>query len=124
MEDEAARRHAVVLEREQPEAHRIWILKPLGGFNQIGIHMYSLGKSDVASDEATAAWLFRRVPEGSWVLQEYAMNIMTYDGNKFDLRVWVAITSLDPLRLVLLGQAFPKISIGIIPTWLDLPSWL
>ena len=103
------REYNLHLEREQPEAHRIWILKPLGGFNQIGIHMYSLGKSDVASDEATAAWLFRRVPEGSWVLQEYAMNIMTYDGNKFDLRVWAAVTSLDPLRIYLLGTGIPKV---------------
>lgn len=53
------REYNLHLDRDQPEAHRIWILKPLGGFNQIGIHMYSLGKSDVASDEATAAWLFR-----------------------------------------------------------------
>ena len=126
------REYNLHLDRDQPEAHRIWILKPLGGFNQIGIHMYSLGKSDVASDEATAAWLFRhtharhmmhmhsactctphslcrRIPEGSWVLQEYAMNIMTYDGNKFDLRVWAAVTSLDPLRIYLLGTGIPKV---------------
>ena len=30
------REYNLHLEREQPEAHRIWILKPLGGFNQIG----------------------------------------------------------------------------------------
>ena len=53
--------------------------------------------------------LCRRIPEGSWVLQEYAMNIMTYDGNKFDLRVWAAVTSLDPLRIYLLGTGIPKV---------------
>ena len=34
--------------------------------------MYSLTKADMATDEATLAWLYRRIPEGSWVLQEYA----------------------------------------------------
>ena len=60
----------------------------------------------------TAAWLSacRRIPEGNWVLQEYAMNIMTYNGNKFDLRVWAAVTSLDPLRIYLLGTGIPKVS--------------
>ena len=59
----------------------------------------------------TAAWLSacRRIPEGNWVLQEYAMNIMTYNGNKFDLRVWAAVTSLDPLRIYLLGTGIPKV---------------
>ena len=37
------------------------------------------------------------------------MNIMTYDGNKFDLRVWAAVTSLDPLRIYLLGTGIPKV---------------
>ena len=104
------RKYNLELNEGRHEAHRIWILKPLGGFNQIGIHMYSLGKSDVASDEATAAWLFRRVPEGSWVLQEYAMNIMTYDGNKFDLRVYVAVTSFDPLRAYVFEEGLARFS--------------
>ena len=34
--------------------------------------MYSLIKTDMVTDEATLAWLYRRIPEGSWVLQEYA----------------------------------------------------
>jgi hypothetical protein len=45
-----------------------------------------------------------------WVLQEYAMDLMTYQGNKFDLRVWAAVTSLDPLRVYLLGTGIPKVS--------------
>ena len=39
------------------------------------------------------------------------MDIMTYDGNKFDLRVWAAVTSLDPLRMYLLGTGIPKVCI-------------
>ena len=32
------------------------------------------------------------------------------EGHKFDLRVWAVITSLDPLRLHLLGSGIPKVS--------------
>ena len=84
------REYNVQLNEEEPEEHRIWILKPQGGFNQVGIHMYSLATADIASDSATAAWLMQRVPEGTWVLQEYLMNPMTYQGHKFDLRVWAS----------------------------------
>ena len=38
------------------------------------------------------------------------MDLMTYQGNKFDLRVWAAVTSLDPLRVYLLGTGIPKVS--------------
>ena len=72
--------------------------------------MYSLDKHAMATDEAMSEWLLKHVPDGTWVLQEYIMNPMTYHGNKFDLRVWAAVTSLDPLRLYLLGSGIPKVS--------------
>ena len=72
--------------------------------------MYSLAKEDMSDDETTATWLKKHVPDGTWVLQEYLMNPMTYEGHKFDLRVWAVITSLDPLRLHLLGSGIPKVS--------------
>jgi len=78
--------------------------------NQVGIHMYSYNEVDMASEEATSDWLLKHVPDGTWVLQEYVMNPMTYQGNKFDLRVWTMVTSLDPLRIYLLGTGIPKVS--------------
>ena len=64
----------------------------------------------MATEEATSDWLLKHVPDGTWVLQEYVMNPMTYQGNKFDLRVWAMVTSLDPLRMYLLGMGIPKVS--------------
>ena len=72
--------------------------------------MFSLAHSDTASVDATVAWLLQRVPECTWVLQEYLMNPMTYRGHKFDLRIWAIVTSLDPLRVYLLGTGIPKVS--------------
>uniref|UniRef100_A0A7S0P1B5 Tubulin--tyrosine ligase-like protein 9 n=1 Tax=Calcidiscus leptoporus TaxID=127549 RepID=A0A7S0P1B5_9EUKA len=91
-------------------SHLIWIMKPRTGFNQIGIHMYSLPEADMETDEKTAAWLMQRVPEGEWVLQEYVMSPMTFQGHKFDLRIWCLVTSLDPLRMHLMGTGIPKVS--------------
>ena len=106
------RQYNLELNRESAtkEAHRIWILKPQFGFNQVGIHMYSYNEADMATEEATSDWLLKHVPDGTWVLQEYVMNPMTYQGNKFDLRVWAMVTSLDPLRIYLLGTGIPKVS--------------
>jgi len=98
------------LDQTAPESHRIWILKPQGGFNQVGIHMYSLDRKESASADGTLAWLSQRVPDGTWVLQEYIMNPMTYQGHKFDLRIWAVVTSMDPLRIHLLGTGIPKVS--------------
>ena len=82
------RQYAESLDAAEPEPHRIWILKPLGGFNQVGIHMYSMDKSETESESATKEWVLKHVPEGQWVLQEYVMNPMTFQGHKFDLRIW------------------------------------
>ena len=112
------RQYAASLDAAEPEPHRIWILKPLGGFNQVGIrtrlphvflipasllrltclmspvsrqvgiHMYSMDTSETESESATKEWVLKHVPEGQWVLQEYVMNPMTFQGHKFDLRIW------------------------------------
>ena len=38
------------------------------------------------------------------------MNPMTFQGHKFDLRIWAICTSLDPLRVYLMGSGIPKVS--------------
>jgi len=78
--------------------HRLWICKPRGGFNSVGIHMHSLPTEELSSEDATLAWLTRRVPAGEYVMQDFEMNPMTFAGHKFDLRVWAVVLSLDPLR--------------------------
>ena len=104
------RQYAASLDAAEPEPHRIWILKPLGGFNQVGIHMYSMDKSKTESEVATKEWVLKHVPEGQWVLQEYVMNPMTFQGHKFDLRIWAICTSLDT-RVYLMGS-IPKVASG------------
>ena len=92
-------------------AHKIWIAKPQGGFNQVGIHMFNFFPSqDAESDGATEAWLRKHIAEGHWILQEYEMHPLLYKGHKFDVRAWGLLTSLDPLRVYMLRHGVPKIS--------------
>ena len=72
--------------------------------------MYSMDTSETESESATKEWVLKHVPEGQWVLQEYVMNPMTFQGHKFDLRIWAICTSLDPLRVYLMGSGIPKVS--------------
>mmetsp|Transcript_32739 Transcript_32739/g.104931 ORF Transcript_32739/g.104931 Transcript_32739/m.104931 type:complete len:98 (+) Transcript_32739:1247-1540(+) len=55
-------------------------------------------EQELSSEDATLAWLTRRVPAGEYVMQDFEMNPMTFAGHKFDLRVWAVVLSLDPLR--------------------------
>lgn len=99
------------LQKSGRESHRIWILKAQGGYNQVGLHMFSLSPQAMGSDESMMEWLHQRVPVGTWVLQEYVMNPMTFRRHKFDMRVWAVVTSLDPLRIHLMDTGIPKVSL-------------
>ena len=43
------------------------------------------------------------------------MNPLTFRGHKFDVRLWAAVTSLDPLRVYVLRAGVPKISQWVHP---------
>jgi hypothetical protein len=48
--------------------------------------------------------------QGDFIVQEYIANPMLIDGFKTTLRVYVAVTSLDPLRIYLLEEGFVHMS--------------
>jgi len=65
--------------------HALWIMKPKASSQGKGI---------------TLIQSFEEVPHGQPVLvQQYIANPMLINGFKFDLRVYVALTSVNPLRL-------------------------
>lgn len=79
---------------ENPEKR--WILKPKNAARGKGIR--------VVSDIAT-------VPAGSsWMVQEYMDRPHTMNDRKYVLRLYVLITSIDPLRVYLYRQGFAKLA--------------
>ena len=137
--EDAARLHGPhaalrALSLAQADYPQLWVLKTHDGFSQHEMKLVQVDAADASSDAALDGWLHATVPTKAsmscrdarlpcekgrgkvskshrrWVLQTYVRRPALYRGRKFDLRVWAAITSLDPLRLVLLGHAFPKVS--------------
>jgi len=110
-----------------------WIVKPQRRYLSLGMHLAVLRESDAASLDTLAAWLSKEVPveeklphyrtkqPGEFTLQQYVARPARLDRRKFDLRVWVLITSLEPLTVFMLDVAFPKISVVDYEAW-DFPA--
>lgn len=76
--------------------HSIWIVKPTGGSCGRGI------------------FLINEIPqnfgEESYIVQQYIHNPMLVHGLKFDLRFYVALTSLDPLRMYIYRDGLVRLA--------------
>ncbi|XP_013397586.1 tubulin polyglutamylase TTLL4 isoform X2 [Lingula anatina] len=73
-----------------------WILKPSCTFGGNGI--------EVVND-------WKQIPENEYVVvQRYIPNPILCDGFKMDLRLYVHVTSIDPLRIYLLNEGSVRIS--------------
>mmetsp|Transcript_30300 Transcript_30300/g.97669 ORF Transcript_30300/g.97669 Transcript_30300/m.97669 type:complete len:741 (-) Transcript_30300:68-2290(-) len=103
-----------------------WIVKPQKGtWLSRGMHVAPLTPADLATKTKFLTWISRAVLDDSCLSKKYEahkcdrreVTFQLYVGEpasfydrKFDLRVWVAITSLDPFRLFLLRHAYPKVA--------------
>ena len=76
----------VYMEAEmEKDRDKIWIAKPSAS---------SQGKGIIVTNKVS------EIPnKGSHIVSEYINNPLLFDGFKFDLRVYVAITSINPLRI-------------------------
>lgn len=75
--------------------HEIWIVKPTGGSCGRGI------------------FLINEMPEKfneQYIVQQYISNPMLVHGLKFDLRFYVAMTSLNPLRLYIYRDGLVRLA--------------
>ena len=75
---------------------KCWILKPKNAARGKGIRL--------VDDPANVPM------ESSWMVQEYVENPHTMHGRKYVLRLYVAVTSVAPLRVYLYRQGFAKLA--------------
>mmetsp|Transcript_33274 Transcript_33274/g.106215 ORF Transcript_33274/g.106215 Transcript_33274/m.106215 type:complete len:773 (-) Transcript_33274:50-2368(-) len=102
-----------------------WIVKPQKGtYESRGMHLSQLYGEDVASKDSFLKWLSHSLIDPSCritydkvrcdrrkkTFQYYVHNPLLFQRRKFDLRVWLLVTSIDPLRVYLLRHAYPKVS--------------
>ena len=73
-----------------------WILKPTNASKGKGVRvLQDVAEAPLAQD---------------WLVQEYVANPHTIRGHKYVLRLYVLITSLEPLRVYLYRQGFAKLA--------------
>ena len=69
-----------------------WIVKPAGSSQGKGIYIVT-DPLDLPNERARN--------DDNWIVERYIDNPLLLDGKKFDLRLYVAVTSFDPLRIYL-----------------------
>ena len=57
-----------------------------------------------------------RLPEGQWLVQRYIHDPFLIDGYKFDLRIYVLVTSFNPLRVYLYEDGLVRFATTPYPT--------
>ncbi|GAB9470575.1 Tubulin polyglutamylase [Globisporangium polare] len=77
-------------------ARSIWILKPPASACGRGIRVITSKDVDSISKER------------KYVVQKYVANPLLLDGFKFDLRIYVVVTSVDPLRIYLFNEGIAR----------------
>lgn len=102
-----------------------WIVKPQRNtYVSRGMHLSRLGASDVTSPKKFERWIEKNLlDKACWTnydkircdrrkmtFQAYNHNPLLARNRKFDMRLWLLIASVDPLRVYMMRHAYPKIA--------------
>lgn len=77
------------------EPNKMWICKP---------HANSCGRGIIVTNQIS------EIPQKDkmYVCCEYIQNPLTFNGYKFDLRIYVALTSVNPLRIYIYDEGLVR----------------
>ncbi|CDS43482.1 tubulin polyglutamylase TTLL7 [Echinococcus multilocularis] len=92
--------YAAFLTYARKNPHPAYIVKPANGAMGMGIRLYRNVESVPSSSSQY----------GPCVVQEYVTNPYLIDGFKFDLRIYVLITSCCPLRIFVYNEGLVRLS--------------
>ncbi|KAJ1453230.1 hypothetical protein M885DRAFT_524895 [Pelagophyceae sp. CCMP2097] len=102
-----------------------WIVKPQkGAYLSRGMHISKMPLAAVSSKDRFKKWISAQLIDQSCrkkydrtrcdrrrvSFQQYNSKPLLAFGRKFDVRLWLVITALDPLRVYILRHGYPKIS--------------
>ena len=101
------------LEMEMGDSDEYWIVKPCASSQGKGIFLVNR---------------FSEIPRKEFVVCRYISNPLLIDGFKFDLRVYVAITSIHPLRIYIYNEglvrfATQKFSLSKVSRFMHLTNY-
>ncbi|KNC53359.1 tubulin-tyrosine ligase, variant [Thecamonas trahens ATCC 50062] len=86
---------------------KVWIVKPAAAARGVGIELFDDGAALV---EFVNREFARSHAEAAFVVQEYVGNPLVIRGKKFDIRQFVLVTSLNPLTVFVLDDAYLRFS--------------
>ncbi|CAM9957939.1 unnamed protein product, partial [Scytosiphon promiscuus] len=98
---------------EFKESGGIWVMKPSGAAEGKGIFLFTnLSEVKAWAKPHLVRQMKRRDPgnPGSYVVQRYISNPFVIGGKKFDLRLYVLVTSFRPLTVYIYRDGFAKFS--------------
>ncbi|KAG5187924.1 tubulin-tyrosine ligase family-domain-containing protein [Tribonema minus] len=87
----------------------MWIMKPTNRAQGRGIFLFNK-LSQISDWKKDHNWRPDQPQAESYIAQRYIMNPCTVGGKKFDLRLYVLVTSFSPLAVWLYGAGFARFS--------------
>uniref|UniRef100_A0A914UPB9 Tubulin--tyrosine ligase-like protein 9 n=1 Tax=Plectus sambesii TaxID=2011161 RepID=A0A914UPB9_9BILA len=100
--------HLFVEEFRQHDAETLWIMKPVAGAQGKGIFLFRKLKDITEWKKRDATSTVSDV--SSYVVQSYIDNPYLIGGKKFDIRIYVLVTSFRPMRMWLHREGFARFS--------------
>lgn len=85
---------SVTMREQEPHKDQVWIVKPAALSRGRGIYLIK-SYLDLSYSESV-------------VVQRYVTNPLLLDGYKFDLRIYVLVTSFQPLEVFLYKEGFAR----------------
>eukprot|EP00656_Telonema_subtile_P056531 TRINITY_DN9049_c0_g1_i2.p1 TRINITY_DN9049_c0_g1~~TRINITY_DN9049_c0_g1_i2.p1 ORF type:complete len:300 (-),score=71.20 TRINITY_DN9049_c0_g1_i2:654-1553(-) len=96
-------------ERKSSGVDNIWIMKPVGGRQGKGIFLFNK-LCEISDWKKGVAWTADDPQADTYLAQRYIANPYLVGGRKFDLRLYVLVTSFSPLTVWISRNGFARFS--------------
>jgi tubulin polyglutamylase TTLL9 len=101
--------YGLFVEEFKQQAGAIWIMKPIGKAQGKGIFLFNK-LSQINEWKKDHRWKADEAQAETYVVQRYIENPMLVGGKKFDLRIYVLVTSYSPLTVYMYRAGFARFS--------------
>ena len=98
--------YSLFVEEFRRTPNMTWIMKPTGGLQGRGI--FIITKLQQIKKWSNGRWASSKLSESSYVISRYIEDPLLIGGKKFDLRLYVLVTSYRPLRVYMYQSGFAR----------------
>uniref|UniRef100_A0A7S3D9R4 Tubulin--tyrosine ligase-like protein 9 n=1 Tax=Palpitomonas bilix TaxID=652834 RepID=A0A7S3D9R4_9EUKA len=102
-------RYGLFHEEYKKQPGSVWIMKPIGKAQGKGIFLFNK-LSQISEWRKDHKWKADSPQAETYIVQRYIENPYLIGGKKFDLRIYVMVTSYNPLTVYLYRSGFGRFS--------------